>query len=851
MSVSAPRGYAKVRDERGVMMVFVAIVLPLILFMAAMVWDVGNWWTHGRHLQTKADAAAFAGGGVWGFPCGTDSDARIVSEARKYVGPHEGPGSQDFYTAVTSYNSQVGGTPGRKIHVVLNGNDWWDDDAGRDPTDGTAICEAKFLDVKATEENNLPLFGLIPFFPDIKRKARVEIQEAEGVSGLLPISVRVPKPVSAAAVFYDESNGNIIPGGVKYFCDQPTGFPTGMPAGLGGWTTFDPLHASGLCPSRARINVAASTGVVIATSVRPACDAAASPPITRNCFEDAGFTEVNDLCRQGAGLIVKCFYGTGRGTAQDVQSGLQFIHGYRDAPPAVTTGRPELRGAWLTGAGLLGCSGGGYGSGYFASVRGTCNALLDVRFDLGSCMQGPEPPGPPPNEMCINDPSVNPPVETRTPSNTEIKYTLVYGPGNSEDICNFGPTCDVSPTTGQTAITFGDQNTRYAIALRVRLRRTFVPGKPACSNPGFGGACEWYYTAAGGQNTQPRNSEIFDNPVQRSFMGDDDTSGPIKFLRLGADRGCNSTTGIPDWVDGQAGSQPFGQDHCFVVEMGLVGSVADTQDEPPIAFNLSGSSQSALLDCDPDLSNVKDEIVGGCKPFYAPNDFARDPPTGPCPTTVRNWNQMQSPPAPYDAEWPPYTCVLTQTGASPPSGQLIAGFNERVFGDNSSPPCPSENTSWAGPPARAPFTEGRNYWHDANNQIDEYTFRRPPLGNRLGKGGYDPRIINLFMTTYDSFGGSGNEIFPIVTFGTFYVTGWGRVTGGGLTVDDPCDQGNNGNLFDGTGNEPPPDLNLSRPGTYVWGHLINHVIPAPGATPSGRLCAPQNNPAPCLAVLVE
>ena len=47
-------------------------------------------------------------------------------------------------------------------------------------------------------------------------------------------------------------------------------------------------------------------------------------------------------------------------------------------------------------------------------------------------------------------------------------------------------------------------------------------------------------------------------------------------------------------------------------------------------------------------------------------------------------------------------------------------------------------------------------------------------------------------------------------FGTFYVTGWGRVTGGGLTIDDPCTGGNNGNLFDGTGNEPPPDLNQSR-----------------------------------------
>jgi hypothetical protein len=832
------------RDERGVMAVLFAVVLTVILMTTAVVWDAGNWWTHRKHLQTKADAAAFAGGGVWGFPCGDDSDVRIVAEARKYAGPHRGPANQDF-TGGTTFNPQIGGTPGDNIHVVLNGADWWDDDAGLDPADSTSpvgsICEAAILDVKATEENNLPLFGMIPFFPDLKRRARVEIQEVQGLSGLLPISVRVPKPVSAAAVFYDEESGNILPGGVKYFCEQPGGF-TGLPAGLAGWTTYDPTHASGLCPTQASLNVAPSTGVVIATSVRPACDAT----ITINCFEDSGFATVNELCRQRAGLLVKCFYGTGRGASQSVQSGLQFIHGYADAPPAVTNGPPELRGAWLTGGGCV----GGYGNGYFASVTGTCAALLEAKFDLGSCMRGPAPPLP--DTICFPDPSEDPPIETRTTDNTEVKYTIVYGTGNSDDICNFGPTCDLDAAWSQ-ALSFDAQNTRYAIALRVRLKNTFVPNRPACSNPGFGGGCEWYYTADGRQLTQPSNAEIFANPVQRSFMGDDDTSGPIKFLRLSADRGCDgnpdlSGNGLPNYIDGEAASQPFGQAHCFVVEMGLAGSVAITQDEPPIAFNLAGTSQSALLDCDPDISNIKDEIVEGCKPFYAKNDFTRDPP---CPSGVTSWSGMQSPAPPFDAEWPPYTCALTQTTGAPAPGQLIAGFNERVFGDPSNPTCPTENTLWTGPPAKAPFTQGRNYWHDANNQIDEYTFARPPLSNRLGMGGYDPRIINLFMTTYDSFGGSGNEIFPIVVFGTFYVTGWGRVTGGGLTIDDPCTDGNNGNLFDGTGNEPPPDLKTSIPGTYVWGHLIKYVVPAPDANPSGRRCAPADDPQPCVAVLVE
>ena len=240
--------------------------------------------------------------------------------------------------------------------------------------------------MKATEANNLPLFGMIPFFPDIKRRARVQIQEAEGVSGLLPISVRVPKPVAAAAVFYDEESVNKTILAVRYFCEQAAGSPTGMPAGLAGWSTFDPTHPSGLCTTQASLPVAPNTGVVIATSVRPACTAA----ITVNCFEDSGYTNVDTFCRQGSGLIVKCFYGTGRGVNQSVQSGLLFIHGYDSAPPA--TNPPQLRGAWLTGAGCV----GGYGNGYFASVTGTCTALLDAKFDLGSCMRGPAPPPDPP-----------------------------------------------------------------------------------------------------------------------------------------------------------------------------------------------------------------------------------------------------------------------------------------------------------------------------------------------------------------------------------------------------------------------------------------------------------------------
>lgn len=814
------------QSERGQVVILFALLIPVLIGTGSIVIGIGNWYTHGKHLQTKADASALAGGGVWGFPCAADSDPAIELQARTYVGAHTQADGTVFNSTL---NPQVGGVGASSIHAILNGSAWYDDDSNPSAADKNdpagSLCEAMVLDVKVTESNSFPLFSLIPFFPDIKRKARVEIREVESLRGLLPFAVRVPKPVSAAAMFYNEATGGIL--AVNYFCEKPG--IMGMPAGLGGWTTLDPTNPSGLCSSWANLNVSETTGVAIATSFRPACSAT----VTTNCFEDGGFATVDDLCRQGGGTLVQCFFATGSGSSQTVQSGLQFIRGYSALPTQaeVGNGPPELGSAWLAPGGCV----GGYGSGYFAAVTGTCTAVLNADFELGTCMRGPG--------QCIDDPAVTPPVETRTPANTEVKYTLVYGTGNNNDICNFGATCDLSPSWS-TSIAFGPANARYAVALRIRLKNTFVPGRPACSNNTFGGQCEWYYTSSGRQLTQPTNATIFDHPVQRPFMGDEDRSGPIKFLRLAADANCDGG-GLPDYVDYQAGSMQIGSAHCFYMEMGLKGGLAQDQDEPPIAFNLTGASQSALVDCDENLTNLRDEIENSClSPAYASNRFDTTPF---CPSSSQFFNTPKA--APFD-DWPPFRCVLTQTTASATPGQMIQGFNLRFFGTQTNPTCPTEDTSWT-PPDPAPWTKGRNYWHDANNQIDEYTFAQdnpaPPRSNRLRDD--DPRQVNLFMTAYDSFGGSGNQTFPIVAFGVFYITGYGQISGSGLTIQDPCTDGTS-DPSPGAGSKPPPDL-PSGNGVYVWGHFINNVVQTPGATASDRMCAPSQSFMPCVAVLVE
>ena len=222
------------------MLVIFAIVLPLILIIGSMVVSIGSWYTHGRHLQTKVDAAAFAGGGSWAFPCASDIDAKIEDFARQYVGPaHEGG-----RIAVLDHDVQ---SPGRRrsgrsdprvserARLVRRRHE---PEPHRALAAGNgSMCDAKILDVKGTEQDSPLLWGWLPFYPDIKKKARVEIQEVEGLNGLLPIAVRAPEPVSAAAVFYNESTGDILRD--EIFREEPRfAASPGIPADLQGWSTL-------------------------------------------------------------------------------------------------------------------------------------------------------------------------------------------------------------------------------------------------------------------------------------------------------------------------------------------------------------------------------------------------------------------------------------------------------------------------------------------------------------------------------------------------------------------------------------------------------------------------------------
>jgi len=208
--------------------------------------------------------------------------------------------------------------------------------------------------------------------------------------------------------------------------------------------------------------------------------------------------------------------------------------------------------------------------------------------------------------------------------------------------------------------------------------------------------------STGGGNKCKDNGTF--GPVQRAFIAGG-RSGPLRSVQV-FESGLTSS-----------GSNSFqtGTSHTLGVSIAVTGSlkIQSLATDPVIELRVTGS-QNQSIDCDPAISNLRDEISGGCGPAYKINK------TLGCPA----YNTLWSLPEPWE-------CVKTQTGGA--VGQVEQGLKDRILGGSNSCTAP---INWP------------NY--DAD----------------------DPRIVPLLITPFGTFSGSGNDIVPVIDFAAFYVTGW-------------------------------------------------------------------------------
>jgi len=351
------------RDQRGVMIVLLAVLLPLLLLVGVLSVDIGNWWVHKRHLQTQVDAAALASGPefVGCFHDPASSNLAIASRALAYAGDTERPGKFSADSASGTTNLQV--QEPQDARAVLNSTQYW---ASGEPTDGSTHdntlgtpCATSFLDVKATDDEVPLLFGLIPFIASPKTHARVEIQDLLSSRGMLPWAVPEIDPRAVVAFFVNEDTGAVFDYQFLMSADDPSLPWSEWETAVGQeQVTFDGLNDN--------------TGIVIL--------------ISKNDPTPATGGTLASICGQDPGLV-KCYGGS------SPTSGLSFIHGYNGGFNG-TLASPQVRQVELFASG---CSAADLSAAYF-TLDGDCSAAVQVVLDFGltgdptqhpQCARGP------------------------------------------------------------------------------------------------------------------------------------------------------------------------------------------------------------------------------------------------------------------------------------------------------------------------------------------------------------------------------------------------------------------------------------------------------------------------------
>ena len=183
--------------------------MVVLLFFAALVINVGDWYAHKRQLQNRADAGALAAAVAyqqsWAACVGGDTATatNIENNARAYAGDPV-PTSPVIPAVNTETASQA------NVEVHLNSTSY--DSAA---TDGCGACfnhagddispaGGYWTDVKVKERNLGSFFGSlgIPLSRNIAR-ARVEIRPAVSDNGFIPLAVPEQKIVKAQVRYYN------------------------------------------------------------------------------------------------------------------------------------------------------------------------------------------------------------------------------------------------------------------------------------------------------------------------------------------------------------------------------------------------------------------------------------------------------------------------------------------------------------------------------------------------------------------------------------------------------------------------------------------------------------------------
>jgi hypothetical protein len=175
------------RDEQAQIIPLVAVaVLAFMIPFLVFVVDPAGWWTHKRHLQLQADAAAIAAGNNFSY-CFTDAnDSKMQSDANTYVG---------IPTVGSTYNiPEI--NQGNLFNPAYNSTNF-PDQGGTTHTDA---CATGIFNVKLSE-GLASLFGTFGASATPRAEATVAVSRATAGQPDMGLAVPDINPTDVAVTF--------------------------------------------------------------------------------------------------------------------------------------------------------------------------------------------------------------------------------------------------------------------------------------------------------------------------------------------------------------------------------------------------------------------------------------------------------------------------------------------------------------------------------------------------------------------------------------------------------------------------------------------------------------------------
>ena len=278
----------------------VALVLPVMLLFTSFAVDVAGIYVHRRHLQMQADAAALAGASK--LQVVNCDDAVIQAESDKYAG-----------VASSTYNRpRVQEEADRVSRAYAH------------PPCSPPAGGARAVDISVTE-TGIPLHFPLAFQDaDVSARARVELMQLSGASGMLPIALEEDKIKRVAVTLFDERKS----------------------------PETDPL-----------------------AQTRTLATVAGSDDGTTVTWGNGGNPFTRDVTESSLGMRVTIERATGT-SSYDLGSsaGLLHIHGFEQVAPVQAGAPPALEDVQLTPG--TGCAGD---NGYF--IAAGCRVRVRARVD--------------------------------------------------------------------------------------------------------------------------------------------------------------------------------------------------------------------------------------------------------------------------------------------------------------------------------------------------------------------------------------------------------------------------------------------------------------------------------------